>query len=343
MMEWKKILLISVFLLTIFFGIYFINKAVSTNTREIESNPDNSISSEEISLNEIQTNLDKEPTYDGFFKNRPISILLLGLDIGSERKARGQRGSNADTIMVLSIHPENKRAVFTSIPRDLWVGRSKINAVLNISGVEEMEKRASEIVGHPIDTYASIDFDGLRWLIDYFGGVEIEVENSFTDNSFPNNQDTAVTTVSFNEGSEVMTGERALTFARSRKGNNGEGSDLKRAKRQHLILKGLLGAISSPRSGKEFDITTFYNDVILNTKTTITLNDALYLFSFYKDYKDYQIESLVLDDRYIYHPTDSTPYGGAWVFVSKDPNFESLKKDLNLLLSKDASLPDKQN
>jgi len=338
MITWKKIGIITFAVIFGIFGAYYFVNSGSINNRDSKlTNIEESTAFENKDLNFINQDkekiVDTKPSYEGLFAKRPISILLLGLDIGRERRARGQVGSNADTIMFLSIHPENKKAIFTSIPRDLWTGRSKINAVLNISGVEEMMRKTSDIVGMPVESYVMIDFDGIRWLIDYFGGVEVEVENSFSDASFPNNQDSNVTTVQFTKGIELMDGERALTFSRSRKGDNVEGSDLKRAKRQHQIFKGILGAVASPKSGREFNPTSFYNDVILNTKTNISLQDALYLFDFYQDHQKYTINSLVLDERYIFHPDDSSPYGGAWVFVSKDPNFETLKKDISEYLN----------
>ena len=197
----------------------------------------------------------------------------------------------------------------------------------------------SKISGQKITKYITIDFDGIRWLVDAFGGVPVEVRTSFTDNTFPNNSDSDVLSVTFNQGTEVMDGERALTFARSRKGNNGEGSDLMRAKRQHQILKGMTKAVENKNSQFfPFDIKEFYNEVILHTQTNISLDDAIYLYSFYKNLQKYDIQSLALDDRYIFHPGISASYGGAWVFVAKDSNFMKLHDDLNKYLSEGVSL-----
>jgi anionic cell wall polymer biosynthesis LytR-Cps2A-Psr (LCP) family protein len=140
-----------------------------------------------------------------------------------------------------------------------------------------------------------------------------------------------------------MNGERALTFARSRKGNNGEGSDLMRAKRQHQILKGMIKSVENEKSiFFPFDIKEFYTEVILHTETNISLDDAIYVFSFYKNINDYKIKSLVLDDRYIYHPENAAPYGGAWVFVAKDFNFSTLHQDLENFLMQGVDLDNAQ-
>lgn len=268
-------------------------------------------------------------------KQKVINVLLLGNDIGLERRSKGQRGYNTDTIILLSLNPELKKALFVSFPRDIWQNGAKINSIPILKGNEEMLNAISKISGQDISKFVAIDFDGIRWLVDAFGGVPVEIETSFTDSTFPNIQDSGVLTVSFNQGLEVMSGDRALTFARSRKGNNGEGSDLKRAKRQHQILKGMVKAVENKNSEFfPFEISEFYNKVVKHTNTNLSLEDAIYIFSFYKNMQEYQIESLVLDDRYIYHPTDSSPYGGAWVFIAKDPGFKNLHNDIENFITK---------
>jgi len=267
-----------------------------------------------------------------------INILLIGKDIGRERKSKGQTGYNTDILILLSINPKKNKALLTSFPRDIWQNNSKINGILVTQGMDSLLDAMSKISGQKVEKYISIDFDGIRWLVDQFNGVPVEVETSFTDSSFPDNYDTRTMTVSFTKGKEVMDGERALTFARSRKGDNGEGSDLKRAKRQHLILKGMVESVEKEDSKFfPFKIDEFYNEVIKNTETNVSIEDAYYIFSFYKNIKDYQIQSLVLDDRYIYHPVDASPYGGAWVFIAKDAGFKKLHSDINDFLFTDVN------
>lgn len=324
-----KFIIISLVLATTFFLTYLFYFRT-------ENQPENTSFVEKIIKKEpeIKSELQKE---------KIVNVMFVGKDIGRERIAKGQRGFNTDIIMLLSINPAQKRAVFVSFPRDIWQNNAKINAILVTQGMDSLLNAISKISGQEINKYITIDFDGIRWLVDAFGGVPVEVKTSFTDNSFPNNYDTATTTVSFTQGTEVMDGERALTFARSRKGNNGEGSDLMRAKRQHQILKGMTKAVENSNSKFfPFDIKEFYQEVVKHTETNISLEDAIYLFTFYKDIKDYDIQSLVLDDRYIYHPGISATYGGAWVFVAKDSNFEKLHTDLENFLNEGVSLENTQ-
>jgi LCP family protein required for cell wall assembly len=296
----------------------------------------NSPTNPNIFTEKIDQIVNKAPEFKSELQNQQvINVLLLGNDIGSERKAKGQRGYNTDTIILLSLNPELKKALFISFPRDIWQNGAKINSIPILKGNDEMLNAISKISGQNISKFVTIDFDGLRWLVNAFGGVPVEVETTFTDNTFPKINDTGIMTVSFSQGTEVMTGDRALTFARSRKGNNGEGSDLKRAKRQHQILKGMVKAVENKNSEFfPFEITEFYNNVIKHTNTNLSLEDAIYIFSFYRNMQDYKVESLVLDDRYIYHPKDSSPYGGAWVFIAKDAGFKNLHTDIENFITK---------
>lgn len=116
-----------------------------------------------------------------------------------------------DTIMVVHLDIETKRAILISIPRDIWVKvptkdsvfHSKINAVYqmalfpnnypnidsslftkeNPSGL--IKHVVEDITGLKIDAYATIDFNGFIKAIDTLGNIEINVERSFTDYEYP--------------------------------------------------------------------------------------------------------------------------------------------------------------
>jgi LCP family protein required for cell wall assembly len=232
------------------------------------------------------------------FESDIINVLLVGIDTSEGRRTRGQGGFNTDIMILASANPRTNRILLTSVPRDLWINGNKINALYTLNGEDSLVDAFEKVTGQQVDGVIRADFDHFTWLIDAFGGVPVEIQKTFTDSSFPNNSDSGPITVTFTEGNEVMGGERALTFARSRKGNNGEGSDLMRAKRQHLILQGMIKAISQPESiFWPMNIEHFYNLVTAPGKmqTTLTLSDVKYLWDYYKDRNLYQIESFVVD------------------------------------------------
>ena len=178
-----------------------------------------------------------------------VNILLLG--IGGEGH---QGGTLADTIILASIRPAPKKddpadiSLF-SIPRDFLVelpgnlGFRKINSAYAYGELQEDGLGAQWTIdavedwtGTTIPFYGVIDFAGFSQVVDDLGGIDVEIENSFSDSSYPDNKFGYLPTISFEQGVERMDGERALQFARSRHGTNGEGSDFARIKRQQKIL-----------------------------------------------------------------------------------------------------------
>ncbi|HYC79446.1 MAG TPA: LCP family protein [Candidatus Binatia bacterium] len=176
-------------------------------------------------------------------ENGTVNVLLLGMG------GPGHEGPYlTDTIMVASFNTNTKEVVFTSIPRDFLVqlqgrGFNKINAAYAYAEMDEQGTggqaaivAAEKITGMTIPYYAAVDFKGFVKAVDHVGGLEINVERTFTDSQYPNYNYGYIPPITFNKGVHHMNGETALIFARSRKGNNGEGSDFARSERQKKIM-----------------------------------------------------------------------------------------------------------
>ena len=171
-----------------------------------------------------------------------INILLLG--IGGKNHPGG---TLTDTNLIVSIKPSTGEAAMISLPRDLvvkiydddnpkyWEGR-KINYLYELGGPELASEKLGEVTGLDVHYFVILDFDGFRKIIDDMGGLDIDVENGFTDREYPD-YNYGYQTISFKKGDQLMDGETALQYARSRHGNNGEGSDFARAKRQQKIIE----------------------------------------------------------------------------------------------------------
>jgi len=117
-----------------------------------------------------------------------------------------------DTIMIAHIDTKLKKTTLFSIPRDLWVKlptksktdfHKKINAVYQIglfpkdypdldkkyiSAVDDAKLIKTvifQITGLPIDGYVSVNFEGFTKAIDILGGIDVNIERSFTDPEYP--------------------------------------------------------------------------------------------------------------------------------------------------------------
>lgn len=232
-----------------------------------------------------------------------INFLLLGIG------GPGHEGPYlSDTIILASLKPSTGEAAMMSIPRDLIVptgngAYQKVNHVYALSqkkGIEYAFKETKRVIGDtfgvPIHYMGVVDFDGFVELIDTVGGVTVMVERPFADSSYPAGPN-KYQTVSFKAGSQRMDGKTALTFARSRHGSNGEGSDFARSARQQKIIIATREKLASfdtyfnPRK-----ITQLYSLVNQYTKTDIEPWELVKLIQLGKEVKKDGVTSIVLDD-----------------------------------------------
>jgi len=302
------------------------------------------------------------------------NILILGSDkrdFGSE----SGRNSLTDTILVASIGNVDNDVVLISLPRDLWINNytlengynysSKINEVYANAGIEELKKQMEVVLGIPIHYYVMVTFDLFENIIDTLGGIEVNVENSFTDYAYPvegKENDTCGRTqeeadkiikeeqekgieldalavfpcryeiVKFEQGPQTMDGKTALKYARSRHGDNGEGTDFARSKRQqNVILAVKNNALSLKTLTNISKLKELYNQYVNNVETDIDLQviQSLYQLSQRLDFE--KVTSIVIDNSdnpdeggLLYHPTDGTLYGKNWVLVPQAGDYSQI-------------------
>lgn len=174
-----------------------------------------------------------------------INILVLG------EGGEGHDGPHlTDTILFVTFKPSTSQVGIVSLPRDLWIpveggGQNKINAVNALaekaeprSGGEAARKEISALLDQPIDYYVRVDFSAFKTLIDDVGGVTVNVDRTFTDFAYPTD-DALYKKVHFEKGWQTMDGDTALEYVRSRHGNNGEGGDFARSRRQQKVMLAL--------------------------------------------------------------------------------------------------------
>ncbi|MEI7512369.1 MAG: LCP family protein [Candidatus Uhrbacteria bacterium] len=232
-----------------------------------------------------------------------INILILGIG------GAGHDGSLlTDTIMLASVDMKAKKVGMLSIPRDMAWKRDD-GAYEKINSVHAWEEQAhpgegamrtaemfSTFFGTPIDHVIRLDFRGFAALIDAIGGVDIDVEHSFADEQFPTSDD-GWTTISFKKGEQHMSGATALVYVRSRHGNNGEGSDFARSRRQQLVMMAVrdkmlsLNTLADP--GK---LARLYSALASHVQTDLTPWDAVAFAPLLSDFDASKITTHVLTD-----------------------------------------------
>lgn len=263
--------------------------------------------------------------------NDRINILLLGM--GGE----GHEGPLlTDTLMVASIKPSEGRVALLSIPRDLivplpGVGWRKINSA-NAFGELKTPGRGGEftrtalegLLGIEIPYYVRIDFSGFKDIIDSLGGVDVHVDRSFTDYTYPTN-DYKTQVVTFKTGWEHLDGESALRFARSRHGTNGEGSDFARAKRQQKVLTALRDSLLSYKTFKNpAGVSNTLASLQSNVTTNFQVGEILRLARIGQHIDRNNIAHKVVDNGPNSPLVDAT-LNGAYVLVPRHDDWTGIR------------------
>jgi len=185
------------------------------------------------------------------------NILVVGVD----SRAKGEVGLT-DSIIMMSYDHEKNEIAQISFPRDLEANfkvnglsynRNKLNAVfpLTFSGTNSTDETTKynasfENLGTVVEGISGlkvhygvlINFRGFKDIVENLGGITVDVERSFIDYQYPNDNDTGVITVQFTKGSQTLNGTKALQYARSRHSVNPieEGTDFARARRQQKVI-----------------------------------------------------------------------------------------------------------
>ena len=197
---------------------------------------------------------------------RPQNFLLVGsdtrdfVDSEGESESFGGAGSTgapkSDTIILVRVDPEQKRAAMVSFPRDLVVNvmpggkRGRINTAF-ANGPEALIETIKTNFNVPIHHYAQVDFQGFQGLVDAIGGIELFVATPIRDR---------VTGLNITDtGCVLFHGDQALSYVRSRNfqyQENGRwrsdpSGDLGRINRQQdfirrAIRKALSRGLTSP-------------------------------------------------------------------------------------------------
>ncbi len=177
------------------------------------------------------------------------NILLLG----SDQRAEELGPSRTDTIIVVTIDPQNKTAGMLSIPRDLWVSipgysEGRINTAHFLGDRDDYpgggpalaKTTVQYTLGIPIHYYVRINFEGFERLVDAIGGITIDVTEAIYDEEYPDGSYGYIT-VDIPAGVQYMDGKTALQYARTRHG----GSDFTRARRQQEVIKAIRDKVFS--------------------------------------------------------------------------------------------------
>jgi len=259
------------------------------------------------------------------------NFLLLG--VGGDKHEGAQL---TDTIILGSLQLNPLRAAMISIPRDFLIfvdgyGYRKINSLNALKEMEEagegpafLSQVLARTLNMPIHYYMKVDFKGVQNFIDEIGGVDIYVENSFTDYLYPT-EDFLYQTVKFEKGWQTMNGDTLLKYVRSRHGNNGEAGDFSRGKRQQNAIAAVKNKLLNKDTWLNpktiYSLMSNYKD---NLNTNLEVWEILKLMTLAKNLQTQDIIKFGFSDDYNNY-LQASNYQGAYVLTAKDKTYGEMQ------------------
>ena len=229
-------------------------------------------------------------------ETRPIKVVEAAdamnfLILGSDTRDPGNtEGSRSDTIILGHIARGRSSAQLISIPRDTWVyvpqtkagrgGRdAKINASFTFGGIPLAIQTVERFTGVRIDHVVTIDFAGFQQIVDAIGGIDINVDLTFTSIHKPYR--------TFTKGKMHMDGATALDFSRQRQ--QFTDGDFARIRHQQEVIKAIL---NQGVSGGLLTNPGRLNSFLQATANSVSADDTLPIIDMAMDLRHLRAENL---------------------------------------------------
>lgn len=165
-----------------------------------------------------------------------INLVFFGLD-----RRDPDESSRSDSIMIVSIDEKAQKVKVSSLMRDMYIpipGRenNRINAAYAYGGPALAIKTINSNFGTNIRNYVTIDFFGLKDLVDKVGGITIDVKSYEVKESGVSKP-----------GLQTLNGQQALAYSRIRYVGN---ADYERTERQRRVLNELFKKVKAQGAAK---------------------------------------------------------------------------------------------
>lgn len=304
-MKKKIIIIISVILLIL---ILIISSILLYINRKLKM-----INYEEIT--DIYTNDMEEKTQKTEEQLKKIkTIVLIGADGNDD-----ETSNRSDTIMLVTINTEDKKISLVTVPRDTYTyipdlnTWSKINIGYFHGGAKFVINTLNYNFGLNLNDYASVDSKNMVEIIDYIGGVEVNITED--EKNYINNMQ-YIKALRYTQheyvkveksGNVLLNGDQALTHMRNRDDVN---MDYGREVRNREVIQSLMKKISSLEVSKILELI----DIVL-PKITTNINITEYtkiMFYMLKDKDKYlnNITSVQVPNLSYCH--DEYTWDGVW-------------------------------
>lgn len=261
-----------------------------------------------------------------------FTVLLMGLDRRPEETGLSYR---TDTMMLASIDPVTHSIGILSIPRDLYVevpGYGQLQRINTPMVLGELQqpgygpRLAMQTVqynlGMRVHDYVVVDFRAVITIIDYIGGVDIDVPYNISDPQYPNMW-YGYDPFYIEAGLHHLNGATALKYARTRHGS----SDFQRAERQQQVMYAVRDKILNAEMLPQIIIQmpSLLSNLEESIYTGLTVDQIIQLGWYMKDIDTNNIRTGVLAQGYVSGFTTSQ---GAQVLIPNRSTIGNLMVDV---------------
>ncbi|MCD7839005.1 MAG: LCP family protein [Erysipelotrichaceae bacterium] len=228
--------------------------------------------------------------------NTTFTMFISGIDT----TGKVSTVSRSDVNMLVTVNPETKQILMTSIPRDYYVTLANKNAKdklthAGLAGVDNSVKTIENFMGIDINYYARVNFTSLVTIVDALGGVSVYSDYNFT--SMHGNY-------TFTKGYNDVDGDMALGFVRERYSLPNGDND--RIRNQQYLLTAMLKKAMSPAIITNY--SSLLNAISGSFETNMTSDEITSLIKMQlNDMADWDIQQIQLTG------TGTSMTGGAYM------------------------------
>ena len=177
----------------------------------------------------------------------PFNIYISGIDMWGDI----DQVSRSDVNMIVTVNPQTREILLTSIPRDSYVKLNMNDQYDKLThsgmyGIEETIATVENWLDVDINYYVRANFSMIVDLVNAIGGITVESDFAFKSK---------ISKYTYVVGENEMSGKAALYFARERKAF--EDEDEERIRNQQKVLKAILNKMMSSKV-----ILTDYVDIL---------------------------------------------------------------------------------
>ncbi len=268
MKAWKQVLLaiVAILLVTVIVACLTFPHAIIGGLKYLfGANKDNTFDDTKVGVNSAT---------EEKFKDKYINIALFGLD-----NRKDKMSGRSDAVMIITVDIVNKKIKMSSIARDTYVdipgrGGDKLTHAYAYGRAQLAVETINRNFKMNITDYVTVNFFQMAKLIDYVGGVVIDVNegemNIMNTKYIPYIKEMGIKCDYVKKpGKQLLTGGQALAYSRDRYTG---GNDIQRGNRQKEVI---MAAYDKIMSSDTITLTNAVGMLLGNCETSLSFDELL--------------------------------------------------------------------